>query len=298
MKLSLAKFALFAVSIVFAWFSPATALAEDASVQIALPILSVRNYGHLPAADVTPATPPALGIIVTVTGRPNPIRLPISADTYLVKGKTEAVGDAELLVLQDGRTVVLLQPDLSPLAGVKQEEIQDATLAFTVGWKQKDGSATFSVHRMLTAWTEDATWVSPRADATWAGPVADVDFEKSPLASFKAPALKAGVIQVPSLAAAVKHWLAGDWPANGLLLQMTGSVGAGECAFARTRGPQRRRDRRRRRTICHDHRRRCIGDRRVECAVAAAGRVVAHGREERRTPPEGSQQTTRQALHR
>jgi len=195
-------------------------------VELSLPLRAFQSTTAPADAAATPAVPDVVGMSVTVTGRTTPILLPILADTSLAKGQNQPAGTAEILVLRSGgASVVLLKPDLAPLAGIKPEDIQAAELNLTIGWKMHDGDGKITAYAMRTAWTEEATFAAPRAGAAWAGPQSPVDYQPEPVATLAIAKIKAGPIVVAGLAATVRQWLANAQAANGLLLQFTGAAG-------------------------------------------------------------------------
>jgi hypothetical protein len=198
------------------------AAGNTGSVALTLPLLSLRPASS--GSNAAVKIDPTIGMLVSVDGQDSPIFLPIAADTYLVTDKDQPNGTAELLVLQPGRTFVLVKPDLSPLHGIDPAKITDAKLCMTIGWKLKDGNANLSAYQMLTPWTEDATWTHPVAGATWTGPHEKQDYEPTPLASLNLSKVTTGKIAFDGLAGVVRSWLADESKNQGLLIRFKGSA--------------------------------------------------------------------------
>ncbi len=200
-------------------------LASAAQAQNpASPTVSVS----IPFAEVRQLAPPSKETshpILNVTlsdGRQ--IALPMLGDTWFWKEKNEDKAKDSSLITRDGRWgQALLKPDLSLLP--KDATIEKARMEINIGWREKPGSAKITVYRMLSDWSENATWAKPfpDKDAAWNSMKPGADYEAAPAATLEIKEVKTGKITVEGLENLVRGWAKGA-PNNGFALQTSGGV--------------------------------------------------------------------------
>jgi hypothetical protein len=186
---------------------------------------------HLPAADIEgvsqPAEPGRTGVIVQPIGdHAKPQFLPPVADTALWKQSPNSQGSGNAMVLRDNRWsqgLVKLNVDaIDPTADFT------AVFHFKVGGVERKGQpAVFTLHRMLTDWSESATWFKPSADsqATWNGLKPGVDYVAEPFAKWETPSLNTNqLVDIGGVEKALKAWRDGSWPNDGFLLLLNGKA--------------------------------------------------------------------------
>ena len=191
---------------------------QPATVPLNLPFVEVRS---LMTGGVETSHPT---LRVTLAGGQQ-LALPMSADTWFWKDKTEDRSKDGSLAMRDSRWAqALLKPDLSALP--RNATIDKARLEVFVGWQEKPGSAKISVHRMLADWSEQSTYVKPFPDQerSWNGMKSGVDYEAAPLASVSLAAVAKGKIAIDGLENLVRGWVQGTYPNYGVTLQMAGSA--------------------------------------------------------------------------
>jgi hypothetical protein len=192
-------------------------------VQLQLPTEWVHGLGQ-------PADIGRTAVVVHPAGG-GAVSLPVVADTSLWKESKNAGGSGTSILLRDNRFAQgLIRID--PLAA-------DLSAAFTAsfhfkvaGVERKGMPAKFSLHRVLTDWSEDATWFSPQPDqgSAWNGLKAGTDYDAAPLAEWQTPALSDNqVVEIEGLDRAVKAWRSGEWPNYGFLILLNGK--ALQCSF-------------------------------------------------------------------
>ena len=199
---------------------------EGGATTISIDGLSATGINQPISPDQT-----TVEVVYSLNGKETHLALPIAADTSLWKGSDTSQGSSTALTLRDNRyaeALVQLRVDTIP----KDAEIIKADLRFRVGGVQNKGQAgTFACFRVLTPWTEDATWIkpSPEATAPWNGLQPGKDFDPAAFAQLAVPALddkKPGgaVFTIPDFTEALKHWQDGSWPNHGFLLTLTGKA--------------------------------------------------------------------------
>jgi hypothetical protein len=183
---------------------------------------------HIPPAHIEGILQPVdpTRTCVVVSGGSSEVRLPIVADTSLWKESRQANGSVRGMILRDGRfSQGLVKVDTQ---GLGSSSTLHAALHFKVGGVEKKGkSATFSLHRMMTDWSEDATWFKafPDRDAAWNGLKAGTDYEAKPFANWTTEALNDGqIVDIIGMDEAVAAWRDGKWPNFGFLLLMNGKA--------------------------------------------------------------------------
>ena len=170
-------------------------------------------------------------IVYTVDGKEATMLVPVEADTSLWKDADADNGDAGGLILRDNRYsqgLIRLQIDAIP----SNARVTKAALHFKVqGVQDKGQPGTFNCFRVLTPWSEDATWHKPmpNASAQWNGLQPGKDFDPTAFATLAVPSLNdktAGgqFISVPDFADAIQHWRDGGWPNQGFLLTLSGKA--------------------------------------------------------------------------
>lgn len=183
-------------------------------------LVSVRAH----AAEST-----GLEVAYTLNGRAQTAFLTAVADTCISKGKTEPRGDRLSLVLRDVRFYqALIRFDFSTLP--KGAQITDASFVFTVrGVERKDLPGQLRFFRVLTPWTEEATWssngASPAVD--WDGLRNDIDIDREPVTvaheeSFNDLQEGGQRLRIPGFGGVVRLWVAGGAPNHGLLISFYG----------------------------------------------------------------------------
>jgi hypothetical protein len=180
-----------------------------------------------------PITPDQTGAEVdyTLDGKEATVFVPVEADTYLWKDSDVAQGDNTGLLLRDARYsegLVRLQVDVIP----KGAQILKASLRFKVqGVQNKGQAATFAFFRILTPWTEAATWHKPQPDAQtpWNGLQPGKDYDPAPFAQLPVASLDdkmpgGQILSIPGFDNAIEHWRDGSWPNQGFLITLSGKA--------------------------------------------------------------------------
>jgi hypothetical protein len=199
--------------------------SADEPVKLTIPAERIEGIGQTD-------DPAATAVTIHRKASPStPVRLPIVADTFLWKQSKNSAGFGQSLLLRDGRfSQGLMKIDVS---GLDPDAAFDAGLHFKVGGVERKGqSATFSLHRILTDWTEDATWFKPTAegDTTWDGLKPGRDYDANPFAQLKVDALKDNqLIDITGIETAIRSWRSGQWPNHGFLILLNGK--ALQCVF-------------------------------------------------------------------
>ncbi len=185
--------------------------------------LAIRGLSQPPLADATSVT-----VDCKIDGKEEQITLPFRKDTFLWKNSDIAKATDTTLHIRDNHyAVALVQLDLTSLP--KDAEILSASLNFRVNYvENKNQPGEILCSRILTPWSEDATWVKPdhKADTGWDGMKAGHDYAPSPFASIKVDhleAVKGGQpISIPGFADAVKAWKDGTWDNDGFVITFSG----------------------------------------------------------------------------
>jgi hypothetical protein len=157
--------------------------------------------------------------------------IPIEADTYLWKDSDTVQGQGTSILLRDNRYsegLLRLKMDAIP----KGAQILTASLRMAVhGVEKKGGTATISCFRVLTPWSENATWHKPDSDqrAPWNGLQAKRDFDPAAFAELQVPVLDdkqhgGQTLSIPNFAEALKQWQSGGWANDGFLVTFSGSA--------------------------------------------------------------------------
>ncbi len=157
--------------------------------------------------------------------------VPVDADTYLWKDSEIAQGSNVGLILRDNRySEALLRLNLDALP--KGAQITKASLRLQVRGPEKRGAGgTLSCFRVLTPWSEDATWgrPQPRQPAQWNGLKPGQDFDATAFAQLQVVGFddkKPGgqILSIPNFEDILQKWQSGASPNNGLLLTLNGPV--------------------------------------------------------------------------
>lgn len=199
-----------------------TASAAAATVEITVPVLDARAAASA-GADTLANRP---GAVVSLSGQKQPCYLPVAADTCLWKDDARSRGSDSVVSVRDGRFcqgLFKLNLDALP-AGATIETAQFRAFS---GWRERPGGATLKVYRLLTDWSEDATWFKPFADQqrAWNGLRPGVDFEAQPFATFQRDDFPAGkFISVDGFESVVRGWAAKKWPNYGFLVTLSGKA--------------------------------------------------------------------------
>ena len=183
----------------------------------------------LEARGINQAIPPGqttIAVTYKLDGKEVSDQIPIAADTYLWKSSPIVTGHGRGLLLRDGRySEGLLKLDLSHIP--KAAQIETATLQFKVtGIERKLLAGSFLCYRVITPWTEDATWFVPRpSGAPWNGLQSGKDFDPQPFATAEVASLaEKQAVEVSNLAPMVQQWLNGTQPDEGFLLVFNGKA--------------------------------------------------------------------------
>lgn len=150
-------------------------------------------------------------LVVKLKGAADAVRLPASSDTTLLNKQDVVKGRDPDIQLRDNRWHQgLFRFDVAALP--KDAEIEDAKFEFTIGWAEKDGGAArFDFHRMLSDWSDDATWAKPSvSSAEWKGMAPAKDFEAAAFASHSIGAAKSGAkVSAGGFGPLVADWASG-----------------------------------------------------------------------------------------
>ena len=189
------------------------------SVKMDIDWLDVRGINQ-------PLTPDQTAVQVTyrLNGKEVSDAILVDADTYIAKGVDRNKGGEAALVLRDNAFCqALLRVNLTSLP--KDADIVSASLRIKLqGVERKGETGSFFCRRILTPWTEDATWFKPQPSAAnWDGLKAGRDIENPPFASLENVALdepKSGgkTLGIPNFAGILRQWQSGAVPNNGFLL--------------------------------------------------------------------------------
>jgi hypothetical protein len=180
--------------------------------------------------QANPAGQTSVKVTYKANGAETTALIPVEADTFLWKEGAAVQGHGKALLLRDDRySEGLIQLDLSEIP--KDADIETASLQFKVGGVQnKQQAGTFTCYRVLTPWTEEATWAKPQPESPdWKGLQSGRDFETQAFASVDVPSLddkqKGGqVVEIPGFEKVLKEWVSGASPNNGFLLVLKGKA--------------------------------------------------------------------------
>ena len=220
-------------AILFPTLSPGQAPATPPPPPDAPGTVSLQ-VGWLEVKGANESNPPgqtAVNVTYKLNGAETTASLPVGADTFLWSKGTTPQGQGKGILLRDNRfSEGLIKLDLSSIP--KDAEIEKASLVFKIsGVENKQQPGTFDCFRILTPWTEDATWVKPQADATedWNGLKPAKDFDPQAFATADVASLddkeKGGqIVEIPGFEAMLKEWISGAVPNNGFMLTLKGKA--------------------------------------------------------------------------
>jgi hypothetical protein len=180
--------------------------------------------------EPNPVGQTAASVTYRLNGTEVTVSLPVEADTFLSKNGANPHGQEKSVVLRDDRFLEgLIKLDLSRIP--KDAEIEKASLVFKIsGVENKQQAGTFDCFRILTPWTEDATWVKPQSDAPdWNGLKAGKDFDPQPFATLDVASLDdkttgGQIVEIPGFDSMLRQWVSGTAPNNGFLLTLKGKA--------------------------------------------------------------------------
>jgi hypothetical protein len=224
-------------------------MSQDQSVRVTMAQLSFRplarllavaiglSSGSAPAEDLS-FTLPALGlrsvgrsidsetsIRVELVGREQPVYLPPEIDAHLWKEHRGTQGNWRRLVLRDNRhSQGLMRFDVDALRG--QGTVRRATFRFRLETVERgDRPGKILLHRLLTDWSENASWYKPALDrdAEWNGLRAGTHFVQEPFAVVEKASMSVGSLVEMEVTEALQAWLRGDWPNHGFLFLYQGA---------------------------------------------------------------------------
>lgn len=183
------------------------------------------------AARATVSPPTGLEVAYTLNGKAQTAFLKPDADTCISKGKTEPLGARPSLILRDVRFYeALIRFDLSPLP--KNARITAAHFVFTVrGVERKKLPGQLRFFRVLTPWTEQATWFDNGSKPTvaWDGLHPDDHIDRSPVTVHSEEVfddIKEGGqrLSIPGFEGVLRMWHSGGAPNHGLLITFYGTA--------------------------------------------------------------------------
>lgn len=195
----------------------------EAGRLLTIPVLVQNDPCHPSACPPAPDNRPV--IIVRLKGQTEPLYLPVVADTCVKKGDTTPHASSAVELRTGGSCKALFRVDTSAMA--RDARVERAWFRFTVRSHEKPGDAGLRFYRMLTDWSEGATWILPSLDAPcpWCGPRPGADFDARPLAAYHTAWWPGdGAYAVGGFADAVANWATGAWRNAGFLALLDGGV--------------------------------------------------------------------------
>jgi hypothetical protein len=192
---------------------------------IAIEWLSARGIDQPVTSDQT-----RVDVIYTLDGKETHGFISAEADTSLWKNSDAALGDGNSILLRDGRySEGLIKLDLGALP--KGAQITSASFHFKVGPVENRGQpGVISCYRILTPWTEAATWHHPQpGSADWKGLQSGTDFVATPFSELPVASLDdkqtgGQILSIPHFEDALRQWQSGAWPDQGFLIAFNGKA--------------------------------------------------------------------------
>lgn len=195
------------------------------ALTLAQPLTAAEIELPLPPPLLTPQDQPLVGrvVVLELGDGETPRQLIPEADVQLWKGQDGSLGKRPGMALRDnGWSVALIRWSDEELTAANS-----ARLLLPMGGVEREGSARFSIHRMLVPWTEGAGW-SHSGHATWSGPRGGHDYEPEPVATLELADPEGGkrqvVLESAALSALIAGWADRSIPNHGVVLRFDGKA--------------------------------------------------------------------------